>query len=431
MASPNTAINFGTSRDLTTNIVLSFVAQLLDFDIGIGASSDIPTDVVEGFIREGFEKIVMADTGWPYYQASYTFNATPTLDIQTLTSVGTTATATFDQPHGFLDGSKVQISEVVPTGYNSQSVDDYNIAIPSLSISSITTVGTTATLTTVGAHGYSATNPPQVLIKNVLPRGYNGTYDISVTGASTFTYTLAEAQSATTTLGTVQDANPINFTYTLASPLGTVTALGSADSGSAVLDTNGRGYNANFLITTNDPISYVASIDSIAKITNCVNVTNMGNQLIYIDNYRAEQVWPVNSDNDIPGIPAYWSLWGNAINLWPKPDSLYQIQVMGYRRFSLFWLSDTTLPIDIDPEFHMPLMNYVLARVFQFQEDPDMAAIYMNNYEQGVAMIRGWKTSVNRNQSMILSGGLQINPYDYYRYMTNLSLNAVATGQWR
>ena len=55
----------------------------------------------------------------------------------------------------------------------------------------------------------------------------------------------------------------------------------------------------------------------------------------------------------------------------------------------------------------------------------------MNNYEQGVAMIRGWKTAVNRNQSMVLSGGLQINPYDYYRYMTNLSLNAVATGQWR
>ncbi len=358
MASPNTAINFGTSRDLTLNIVLSFVAQLLDFDIGTGANADVPTDVVEGFVREGFEKIVMADTGWPYYQTSYEFDAAPTIALTAASNlVGLTANAQVAN-HQYITGDIVTITGCTPSAYNGT----FTVTVPT----DITT------------------NLPSTVI---------------------FSYTM------------------------LTSPGGAATVLGNVDAGSAVTETDGRSYNANFTQVLPSSAT-LASFNDIAKINNCVNVTDMGNQLIYTDNYRAEQVWPINSDNDIEGIPAYWSLWGGAINLWPKPDSLYTIRIMGYRRYAINWLSDGNLAIDIDPEFHMPLMNYVLARIFQFQEDPDMAAIYMSNYEQGVAMIRGWKTSVNRNQQMVLSGGLQLNPYDYYRYMVNLSLRAVSVGEW-
>jgi hypothetical protein len=429
MASPSTAIDFGTNRNLTLNILLSFIAQLLDYDIGTGSSQDIPSDVVEGFIREGFEKIVMADTGWPYYQASYSFVASPTLDIQTLTSSGTTVTATFEQPHGFSNGDLVNISEVTPSGYNGT----WTITNPFRVISALTSSGTTATVTTSTAHGYDPDNPPQVIIQNVLPRGYNGTYQVTVLNATQFTYTLSAAiTDPVTVLGTAEPTEPTSFLFVVPSPLATVTALGSADSGSAIANTDGRTYNENFayIIPVTNPPGQTVDIDTLAKITNVVNVTDSGNQLIYIDNYRAEQIWPPNSNNDIAGIPAYWSLWGNSINLWPKPDSVYEMQIMGYRRHSIFWLSDPTLPVDIDPEFHLPLINYVLSRIFQFQEDPEMAAIYMNNYEQGVAMVRGWKTAVSRNQQFILSGGLQTSPYDFYRYMANLSLRAVALGEW-
>lgn len=351
MASPNTAINFGTNRDLTLNILLSFIAQLLDYDIGTGASQDIPSDVVEGFIREGFEKIVMADTGWPYYQTSYQFQAIPTNTIASLTSVGTTASLTTSGNHGLSGGDFIQVTGCTPSAYN-------------------------------------------------------GVYQVGVVSDTELVYTLG---GATTSPASV---------------------LGFVDSRSAVAGTDGRSYNALFTQILPSVGNATVGFATIAKINNCVNVTDSGNQLIYIDQYRAEQVWPPNSDNDIAGIPAYWSLWGGAINLWPKPDSPYTIRVMGYRRHSILWLSDATLPIDIDPEFHLPLINYVLARIFQFQEDPEMASIYMNNYEQGVAMVRGWKTSVNRNQQMILSGGLQVNLYDPYRYMANLALRAVATGEW-
>jgi hypothetical protein len=65
-------------------------------------------------------------------------------------------------------------------------------------ISSITRVGTLATLTTAASHGLSTGN--QVTITGASPAAYNGTYIITVTGLATFTYVMATtpASSATT-----------------------------------------------------------------------------------------------------------------------------------------------------------------------------------------------------------------------------------------
>jgi len=68
-------------------------------------------------------------------------------------------------------------------------------------ISSITNSTTTATLTTSSAHGLITGN--QVVISGAIPTQYNGTYVITVTGTTTFTYTMATAPSGSaTTVGT-------------------------------------------------------------------------------------------------------------------------------------------------------------------------------------------------------------------------------------
>lgn len=62
------------------------------------------------------------------------------------------------------------------------------------SIASITRVGTTATLTTATAHGLSS--GASVTVSGASPSQYNGTYSITVTGATTFTYTMASDPGA-------------------------------------------------------------------------------------------------------------------------------------------------------------------------------------------------------------------------------------------
>jgi hypothetical protein len=55
------------------------------------------------------------------------------------------------------------------------------------------------------------------------------------------------------------------------------------------------------------------------------------------------------------------------------------------------------------------LVNFVLARIFQYQEDPEMAAVYMNHYNTGVQIAKENITGPNSNQPLIMSGGLQLN----------------------
>ena len=66
------------------------------------------------------------------------------------------------------------------------------------SISTITRVATVATLTTATAHGLITGN--RVTISGATSSEYNGTYVITVTGASTFTYTMASTPAANATV---------------------------------------------------------------------------------------------------------------------------------------------------------------------------------------------------------------------------------------
>ena len=149
------------------------------------------------------------------------------------------------------------------------------------------------------------------------------------------------------------------------------------------------------------------NLNNLAQIISVVNTTETGNYLIYIDQFKAEGIWV--GTNDVNGIPVYFSIWAGQLNLWPKPDGVYQMIIRGYRNPDLEWLQDDGEDIDIDPEMQLPLTNYVMARIFQFQEDPEMAAVYMRNYEQGIALHQAKLTAPNGNQPLIMSGGLQLN----------------------
>jgi hypothetical protein len=245
------AISFA-NENLTLAQMRTFIAQLSDLEIGFDENDDISTDLVNGFIKEGFQKIVALTVRWPYYQTSYSFS----------------------------------------------------------------------------------------------------------TVTSQRSYTSFEQQYP--------------------------TPIGSSTKG----------------------------ITDITQIISVINNTNAGNALIYIDQARAESIWV--GTNDVVGIPAYFSVWANQLNLWPKPDQVYSITVRGFRKPALSWFQDENLPIDISPELQLPLTNYALARIFQFDEDPEMAAVYMRNFEQGIALLQNNLTAPNSNRQLILSGGLQLTPYDWW-----------------
>jgi|LakMenE01Jun11ns_1017448.scaffolds.fasta_scaffold9879786_2 hypothetical protein len=155
--------------------------------------------------------------------------------------------------------------------------------------------------------------------------------------------------------------------------------------------------------------SATKAITDILQIISVVNSdsTYSGNSLIYLDQAKCESIWV--GTNDQPGPPAYYSVWADQLNIWPKPDNNYSFTIRGYRNPSLAWLSDANAAIDISPQLQLPLVNYVMARVFQYQEDNEMAQAYMRNFEQGIAVLENNLTASNSNRQLIMSGGLVLN----------------------
>jgi hypothetical protein len=185
--------------------------------------------------------------------------------------------------------------------------------------------------------------------------------------------------------------------------------------------TDQRGYSNNFTLTNTSSTAITVpqvgqTLNDIREAINLVNNTNSGNELIYIDQFKAEQIWVGPSDN--PGQPYYWSIWAGQINLWPKPDQVYAITMRGYREPSLNWLTQdspaSTSYVDLNQEFHLMLVNFVMMRIFQFQEDPEMAAVYQRHFQEGVAIAKDGITAPNSNQPMMLSSGLQTSGYYWW-----------------
>lgn len=156
--------------------------------------------------------------------------------IQSLTNVGLTATLTTTEPHFRYTGETITISGSVPVQYNGTFVITVTgpntltytmLANPvtPVALSSITHVTTAATATTASPHGLATGNI--ITISGASPAAYNGTFTITVTSPTVFTYTMLSdpGTAATVTgvyVGVTKPATAIG-TYSIASSLIVVT----------------------------------------------------------------------------------------------------------------------------------------------------------------------------------------------------------------
>lgn len=121
-------------------------------------------------------------------------------------------------------------------------------------ISSITFSGTTATLTTVSAHGLS--DGDRVSITGTTPSTYSGIYIITVTGATTFTYTMAVTPSGNASVVgayTIGITTPVN---TLMNYAGVTNQQIFAVAGTTIYDCDTPTASQVFTVA-NDKFQYV------------------------------------------------------------------------------------------------------------------------------------------------------------------------------
>jgi len=189
---------------------------------------------------------------------------------------------------------------------------------------------------------------------------------------------------------------------------------------------NGGATVQNFTMTqTYSPyvtVPQTVTMNDIKELINVVSIQgteiyeDFGLELIYISQDQGERWW-VGSTNQV-GIPAYFSLWANQMYLWPRPNQVYTLLVRGYREPDLSWLldssnSESTIYVDLDLELQACLITYTMSRIYQFQEDAEMARVYRDQFVTNLKNYQDYLTAPNGNQPLIYSGGLQLTTYGY------------------
>lgn len=140
----------------------------------------------------------------------------------------------------------------------------------------LTSSGLVATFVATSAHGF--TTGDSITIAGATPTGYNGTFTITVTNSTTFTYGLSSTLTSPATGTSITASKPVPYTvkrvhdWVVAIGAGNMTSSGTTVTVNApyhgftkdryitITGANQSAYNGNFLITetTRDTFKYVA-----------------------------------------------------------------------------------------------------------------------------------------------------------------------------
>lgn len=149
----------------------------------------------------------------------------------------------------------------------------------------------------------------------------------------------------------------------------------------------------------------ISTIGDIREIISVVDTSTQGARLNLIDYNEAEGIWLGNLD--VASRPYFYSFWDKKLQLWAKPDIVYPMTVRAFRNPVYTWLSNVDEAIDLDEWFHAILPYFIIARVYQRQEDSDLSAMHMRSFDEGVAFARRDLMKASSAQPVVMSGGKQ------------------------
>ena len=156
------------------------------------------------------------------------------------------------------------------------------------------------------------------------------------------------------------------------------------------------------------------------EITSMVDTTISGNRLRLIALEDAERIW--SGSLDTAARPMYFVEWGDIQRLYPKPNAVYPINVRGYRKPTYTWVTDGTLEVDCDDRLHTAIAYYALSRVYQRQEDAEMAGVYKQSFDEAVTLARRDIMRITNVRPAVLSRGFSYVSYDRWKQNLGRSL---------
>ena len=110
--------------------------------------------------------------------------------------------------------------------------------------------------------------------------------------------------------------------------------------------------------------------------------------ITYVGRDTGDVVYPLDVSGT--GEPWWWSYWAEKVRLYPTPSAVHTVTLRGYAEPAAFGAgsSDATEPSDLPTPFHIVVATYGIARAYEQQEDPVMAAQYFAVFNQELDNLR-------------------------------------------
>jgi len=142
-----------------------------------------------------------------------------------------------------------------------------------------------------------------------------------------------------------------------------------------------------------------------------VSVDDGDDVLMYVS---PERFRDFSTELSSTGTPSVYTVDSSQIKLWPTPGGAVTYTVTGYRSFAT-WPSGSDEP-DLPRPFDEAICWYMLARFYQSQEDLELSAMYMRDFEVAVnqQIADSLRTSSTSAGPMIFGGDPKLSGSQSY-----------------
>jgi hypothetical protein len=133
---------------------------------------------------------------------------------------------------------------------------------------------------------------------------------------------------------------------------------------------------------------------NIERVTNILDGSLLGMSLAEMDHQTARSMWIGTADQS-NSYMQYFSIYGGELWLWPKPNTVRSITVLGTRA-NTYMVADSDIP-DLPTHLHEAVAYFVTYACYVQQEDAATAALWQELFNTSVTlgMERTFKSSGN------------------------------------
>jgi hypothetical protein len=154
--------------------------------------------------------------------------------------------------------------------------------------------------------------------------------------------------------------------------------------------------------TAADIGDYTLTIEAGSPLRDVVAVFGPTYTLNPIPYEAGERVFGWSSS---PGEPRFWSVWRERLWLWPIPETVIALDVVGFREPQDWIATGAGAVPDCPSEFHRVIQTWALSRAYLFQEDPELARILEEQFASALQIVRKRSRLADTGTPFIMNQG--------------------------